>query len=111
MEKEEILKMSRKENAGRPDEYEAAAYGRSSRAGLCAGAVACIILAFSGELIFHMPEIGIVGWLVYCVMLGGSSISLYCDLKRRRDLIYGIIEFGAAFAFAAALIIRCAVRS
>lgn len=61
------------------------------------------------EQIFHIPEIGLVGWLVYFAMQGSSNIVLYKDLKNRRNLIWGIIEIAFAVAFAVVLVIRSVV--
>ena len=103
MNKDEILKMSREENEGRRDEYEMMAYGTASRVGMLVGAIICAVLVFASELIFHIPEIGLVGWLVYCSMQGSGSIVLYQKLKNRRNLIWGIIEIAFAVAFAVGL--------
>ena len=109
MNKDEILKMSREENEGRRDEYEMMAYGTDSRVGMLVGAIICAVLVFASELIFHIPEIGLVGWLVYCSMQGSGSIVLYQKLKNRRNLIWGIIEIAFAVAFAVVLVIRSVV--
>ena len=83
MNKEEILKMSREENEGRHDECEMMAYGTASRVGMLVGAIICAVLVFASELLFHIPEIGLVGWLVYFAMQGSGSIVLYKKLKNR----------------------------
>ena len=109
MNKDEILKMSREENEGRRDEYEMIAYGTASRVGMLVGAIICAVLVFAGELLFHIPEIGLVGWIVYCAMQGSGSIVLFQKLKNRRNLIWGIIEIALAAALAVALVIRSVV--
>lgn len=109
MNKDEILKMSREENEGRHDEREMIAYGTASRAGMLVGGIICAILVFASELIFHVPEIGLVGWLVYFAMQGSGNIVLYKKLDKRRDLIWGIIEIAFAIAFAVMLVIRSVV--
>lgn len=68
MNKDEVLKMSREENEGRHDEREIIAFGTASRAGMLVGALVCVLLVFASELLFHIPEIGLVGWLVYFAM-------------------------------------------
>ena len=70
------------------------------------GALVCVLLVFASELLFHIPEIGLVGWLVYFAMQGSSNIVLFRDLKKRRNLIWGIIEIAFAVAFAVVLVIR-----
>lgn len=109
MNKDEILKMSRDENEGRRDEREMAAYGSASRAGMLVGAIICAVLVFASGLLFHIPEIGLVGWLVYSAMQGSGSIVLFKKLKTRRNLIWGIIEIALAVAFATVLIVKSVV--
>lgn len=109
MNKDEILKMSREENEGRHDEREMMAYGTASRVGMLVGAVLCVVLVFASELLFHIPEIGLVGWIVYSAMQGSGNIVLYNNLKNRRNLIWGIIEIALAVAFAVALIVKSVV--
>lgn len=109
MNKDEVLKMSREENEGRHDEREIIAFGTASRVGMLVGALVCVLLVFASELLFHIPEIGQVGWLVYFAMQGSSNIVLYKDLKKRRNLIWGIIEIAFAVAFAVVLVIRSVV--
>ena len=109
MNKEEVLKMSREENEGRRDEYEMIAYGTASRVGMLVGAIICAVLVFVSEMLFHIPEIGLVGWLVYCAMQGSGSIVLFQKLKNRQNLVWGILEIVFAVAFAVALVIRSVV--
>ncbi|MBE6639879.1 MAG: hypothetical protein E7616_10660 [Ruminococcaceae bacterium] len=109
MDKDEILKMSREENEGRHDEREMIAYGTASRVGMFVGAIICAALVFASELLFHIPEIGLVGWLVYFAMQGSGNIVLYKDLKNRRNLIWGVVEIVFAIAFAVVLVIRSVV--
>lgn len=109
MNKDEILKMSRKENEGRHDEREMIVYGTASRMGMLVGAIICAVLVFASELLFHIPEIGLVGWLVYCAMQGSGNIVLYKNLKNRRNLIWGIIEIALSVALTVALIVKCVV--
>ncbi len=106
MNKDEVLKMSREENEGRHDEREIVAFGTASRVGMLIGALVCVLLVFASELLFHIPEIGLVSWLVYFAMQGSSNIVLFRDLKKRRNLIWGIIEIAFAVAFAVVLVIR-----
>ena len=109
MNKDEVLKMSREENEGRHDEREIIVFGAASRVGMLVGAFVCVLLVFASELIFHIPEIGLVGWLVYFAMQGSSNIVLHRDLKCRRNLIWGIIEIAFAVAFAVSLIVKSVV--
>lgn len=109
MNKEEILKLSREENEGRRDEREMIAYGTASRTGMLVGAIICAILVFASKLLFHIPEIGLVGWLEYFAMQGSGNIVLFKNLKNRQNLIWGIIEIVFAVAFSIALIVKSVV--
>ena len=109
MNKDEILKMSREENEGRHDEREMIAYGTASRVGMLVGGIICAILVFASELLFHVPEIGLVGWLAYFAMQGSGNVVLYKNLNNRRNLIWGVIEIVFAVAFAVVLVIRSVV--
>lgn len=109
MNKEQILKMSREENEGRHDEREMIAYGTASRVGMLVGALLCALLVVASEFLFCIPEIGLVGWLVYFSMQGSANIVLYKDLKIRRNLIWGIIEIVFAVAFIVVLVVKSVV--
>lgn len=109
MNKDEILKMSREENEGRHDEREMIAYGTASRVGMLVGAIICAVLVFASELLFHIPEIGLVGWLVYSAMQGSGNIVLYKDLKNRRNLIWGIVGIALAVTITIVLVVRSVV--
>ena len=109
MNKEQILKMSREENEGRHDEREMIADGTASRVGMLVGALLCVLLVVASEFLFHIPEIGLVGWLVYFAMQGSGNIVLYKDLKIRRNLIWGIIEIVIAVAFVVELVVKSVV--
>lgn len=110
MNKEEVLKMSREENAGRHDEREMIAFGTASRVGMFVGALVCVLLVLASKFLFRNPEIGLVGWLVYFTMQGSSNMVLYKDLKIRRNLIWGIIELACAVAFVVVLVVKSVVQ-
>ena len=104
MNRDEILKRSRQENAGKHDEREMAAYGSASRVGMLVGAFVCIALILASEFLFHIPEIALVGWLVYFAMQGASNVALFTKLKTRKQLILGIVELLLAAAFAVTIV-------
>lgn len=109
MNKDEVLKMSREENEGKHDEREIIAFGTASRVGMLVGAFVCVLLVFASELLFNIPEIGLVGWLVYFAMQGSSNIVLFKVLKSRRNLVWGIIEIVFAVAFGVVLVLKSVV--
>ena len=103
MQRDEILEMSRKENEGKHDECEMTAFGTAGRVGMLVGGILCAVLAFLSEILFKVPEIGLVAWLVYFAMLGSNYITLYTKLRAKNKLIYGIAALTFAVAFAIAL--------
>ena len=109
MNRDEVLRKSRAENEGRHDEREMLAFGTASRVGMLVGAFICVALVLASEFLFHIPEIGIVGWLVYFGMQGSSNIVLYRSLQNRMHLLWGVIEIAVALAFAVVLILKSVV--
>lgn len=109
MNKEEILMRSQQENKGKLDEREIAAFGKASRVGMLVGALLCVTLILVGEFVLNIPELALVGWMVYFAMQGSSNIVLYKHLKTRTKLIYGIIEIVFAVAFAAVIVLKAVV--
>ncbi len=106
MNKEEILKMSQQENKGKLDERELAAFGKASRVGMLVGALLCVALILVSEFVLNMPELALVGWMVYFAMQGSSNIVLFKCLKTRSKLIYGIVGIVFAVAFAIAIVFK-----
>ena len=106
MNRDDILKMSRQENEGRYDEREMLALGKASKVGMAVGALLCVALVLLSEFVFDCPEVGLVGWMVYFSMEGSSKIVQYKELKKRGELVWGIIEIVFALAFFAALVIK-----
>ena len=105
MDKEEILKMSREENEGRRDEYEMAATSTAAKAGMLAGGLVCVALAFIGKFILKLPAISFAGWMVYFAMYAASNIVMFRKLGNRRNLFWGIVAAAASIGFCIALIV------
>ena len=83
--------------------------GSAAKTGMLVGVLICIALVFASDFFFQIPEIGLVGWLVYFAMQGSSNIVLYRYVKNNKKLIWGIIELAFSVAFAAALTVKCMV--
>lgn len=105
MNKEEILRMSREENEGRQDEYETAAASTAAKAGMLAGGLVCVALAFIGKFILKLPAISFAGWMVYFAMYAASNFVLFRKLGNRRNLFWGIVTAAASVGFCIALIL------
>ena len=106
MNKEEILKMSQQENKGKLDERELVVLGKASRVGMLIGALLCIALILVSQFVLDMPELALVGWMVYFVMQGSSNLVLFKHLKTRLKLIYGIVEIVFAVVFAVTIVFK-----
>ncbi|MBQ9784352.1 MAG: hypothetical protein IJW29_02515 [Clostridia bacterium] len=109
MEKDEILKKSREENAGKHDEREMAAFGAASKVGMLVGCLICVALTLVSSIHPNAAEIGLVGWLLYFAMQGSHSIALFVKLRSRKRLVYGVVELLLAVAFAVALVFKALV--
>ena len=106
MNKDEILKISQQENKGKLDERELAVFGKASRVGMLVGGLLCVALILVSEFVLNMPELTLVGWMVYFAMQGSSNIVLFKYLKTPSKLIYGIIEIALAVTFAVAIVFK-----
>jgi hypothetical protein len=106
MNKEEILKMSRKENDGKPDERELNALGKASRVAMAVGLFFCVALVLICRYVLDCPEMALAGWMIYFVMRASNDIVLFVNLKEKSKLIYGIISLLFAVAFAVAFVLK-----
>lgn len=106
MNKDEILKMSQRENKGKFDERELDAFGKASRVGMLVGALLCVVLAFVSDVVFDMHELALAGWMLYFAMEASNNIVLFRYLKKRSNLIYGIIGILIAVVFAVAIVFK-----
>lgn len=104
MNKEDILKMSQRENKGKLDERESAALGKASRVGMLTGAFLCVIFIVVSAFVWNRPELSLAGWMVYFAMQGSSNLVLFRYLKTRSKLVYGVTELVLAAAFAITLV-------
>ena len=106
MNKEQILKMSQKENSGKLDEREIIALDKASRVGMVVGAFICIALVLVSRYILNTPELAFAGFMLYFALQGSSNLALYKSLKSKTKLIYGIVEIIFSVAFAVAIVIK-----
>ena len=98
MEKETILKLSRKENESKYDEYQISAIDLSNKISQLVGGVLCAILAFVGVFAFEARELTMGVCAVYFSMTSSSSIVKFVKMKRKSDLVWSIIEALVAIA-------------
>ena len=90
--KEDILALSRKENDGKCDERESFIVSKASKISQAVGGLICVLLAFLTGFVVDKPEIALCSWLVYFAMSATEHWILYSKLKKRVDLIFGVIS-------------------
>lgn len=106
MKKEEILKLSQKENEGKLDERELSIAGKSSTIGMGVGIVICLILVILSRYFFNAPEVALSAFLVLVAMNASDALTNYFYTKTRSKLVIGIIDIILAIIFAVALMIK-----
>lgn len=103
MTKEEILEMSRAENKNQ-DERERDALAKAGRRASAVGGIVCAVIIIL-ELIFTQQcSVGI--WAVYLSITGTTLLVKYLHLKKKHELIFGIVQLVLAAAFLTLHIIR-----
>ena len=106
MDASEILAKSRQENKG-ADEREKAATARAAQRGAAVGGMICslilIINAATGN--WSSPATFAV-WSVYLTITGVTLLLKYRELKKRHELICGLLELALAAAFFIVYLIR-----
>ena len=106
MNREEILAKSRKENKGN-DERELAALARAGQVASAAGGFVCVaILILEAILSDYNSRVVYAIWAVYLTITGTTLLAKYIKLKKKHELICGLIELIIAAAFLIMYIIR-----
>ena len=92
MDKETILKKSREENLGGMDEWELAIEAKSAKISRVVGLVACMILVFVAAPLLDNRPLAQGAWMVYFSMLGSSDLYMYMKTKKKRKLLWAVLE-------------------
>ena len=96
MNKEEVLEKSRRENRGM-DERERDALARAGRvASGVGGAVCAVVLVLEAIL---SGQISYAVWAVYLAMTGTTLLVKFLLLRKKHELVFGVIELMLAAAF------------
>ena len=103
MDRDEILKKSRQENQNR-DEMEAYAFSKAGQRACAVGGIVCMVLILAETVRSGSMPLG--AWAVYLSMTGTMLLTKYKHLKKRHELICGLIEIGLALMFLAMHITR-----
>lgn len=104
MNKDEILKKSRSENLGQPDERETMLFANASKVGMTVGGVLSMVMVMLSK-VFDTPVLGLSAWSIYFAMFGSRCAYQYRKTKESSWLIKSVIGSGAALVFFISLII------
>ena len=92
MDKETILKLSRKENENKYDEYQMRSIDFSYKLSRVIGGVLCAILACMGGFIFKARELSMGVCAIYFSMSSSGNFIKFYMMRKKRDLIWAIID-------------------
>ena len=98
MDKQEILERSRKENANR-DEMEKGTLTRAGQKAFSVGGLVCALIIILEALL--KEDVSFSTWCVYLSMTGTVFIVKYLKLRRKHELVIGIVQLAAAALFLA----------
>ena len=96
MTKEEILEKSRQENKNQ-DEMERDAMARAGKRACAVGGLVCMAIIVL-EAIFS-DHVSMSTWAVYLSMTGTMLLVKYIRLKKKHELIFGVLELALAAVF------------
>ncbi len=96
MEREEILKRSRKENEN-IDEMERDAFFKAGQKACAVGGLVCALIIIT-EAIFS-DHISYGTWAVYLSITGTMLFVKYLHLRKKHELIFGLFELALAIGF------------
>ena len=91
MDKETVLKLSRKENEHKYDECQLAAIAFSYKVSRLVGGAVCALLACIAAFLFDARELSMGVCAVYFSMAASGNLVRFSATRRRENLIFGII--------------------
>ena len=106
MDKNEILQKSREENASM-DEWEKSVYATAHKWSVWCGGLLCMLIVLLES--FFTDDVNTGLWAVYTTMTGISYLYVYAKLKKRKDIVYGVLYAVLAVAFLVLHILDLAV--
>lgn len=107
MDKDTVLKLSRKENEKRTGEWELSIMNKASGIARWAGLTACMILVLADEFLFHTRVVGIGAWIVYFAIDGSTDLVLYVHCHRKSKLIWAVVKLLCAVLDLIILFVYC----
>ncbi|MCR5653538.1 MAG: DUF6442 family protein [Ruminococcus sp.] len=96
MNKEEILAKSREENKNQ-DEREKLAIAKASQNALAVGGILCALMLIFNAIFCKTFNYAV--WGIYLAITGSSLLFKFVYLKKKHELIFGLIEIGLAIMF------------
>ena len=103
MNREEILKRSRRENA-KHDEMERDTLARAGQAACAAGGMVCAVIIVLEAICADRVSAGT--WAVYLSMTGTMLLVKYLRLRKRLELIFGAAQLVLAAVFFVMTVLR-----
>lgn len=106
MNKDEILERSRKENKNQ-DEMERDAFAKAGLRACGVGGLVCAFIILL-EAIFDKlgNQVTAATWAVYLSMTGTMLLMKYVRLKKKHELIFGVLQIALAIIFLVVYVIR-----
>ena len=105
MNKDEILARSRNENKNR-DEMEKEALAKAGQKACATGGLVCVLVIIL-EAVFTR-QVNMSTWAVYLSMTGTMLLTKYSLLKKKHEMIFGVMELILAAAFLIMYVIKIA---
>ena len=96
MDKETILRMSREENEGKPDEREQSVEEKAAQIGKAVGIAVCLLLVFVAEWMLNNGDLARGAWLVFFAMEGSSDLYKYLNTKKTSQLVWAVLSLLSA---------------
>ena len=103
MNREEILEKSRQENKNR-DEMEKDALAKAGQKACAVGGLVCAAIIIL-EAIFA-EQVNMSTWAVYLSMTGTMLLVKYLRLKKKHELVFGLIQLVLAAIFLVMYVVR-----
>ncbi len=96
MNKDEILAKSRKENENQ-DEMELEVFAKSGQKACAVGGIVCVLIIILQSIFKNSVDFSV--WAVYLSMTGTMLLYKYIKLKKKHELIFGLMQLILAVVF------------
>lgn len=103
MDRDEILEKARNEHKG-PDERERFALARAGQVACAVGGMVCgVLILLEG---FLARQVTFSTWAVYLSITGTMLLVKFLHLRRKHELVFGLLQLGLAAVFLVLHILR-----